>query len=766
LIDDHSESEAADTGDQLSDSLILELTRQMMLQNAAQFVRAIESRTSLAASEALYAIRQFLVRGATGDQLPEPVAHIVPSLDRLECYAPIWGSVMPGHAELRGVTSLLLERRCGVDLATLPKLSAALSVDDPEVVAARADFSDLVPDAEEIEDMIGQHEHSAEGLAPSELELAVERDIQFLQLSKGDVLCRQGDAGGSFYLLLSGRLTMFVADDTGQDQLFSEIGPGETAGETEMLTGEPRPATIRALRDSTVITLDNGACQRLIERHPRFLLAVTHVVIRRLRDVRTANPHSRLAGLRTITVLPLTPAVPAQQFAARLAEAFAPYGAAAHISRESAETSLEEGGEYTLVADTYDDRLISWVNEQEARYRFVVYQAEPEVNAWTKRCLRQADRVLLVGLSSDTPELTHVEQEVAERAAGSLLENVELVLLHDPAVAHPSGTDGWLERRRVYDHHHLRLDSTPDYGYLVRRLTGRAIGVVLGGGGARAFASIGAFQAIDEFGLPVDMIGGTSGGSFIAACYALGWDRQKVIDVVRDTMGSRRQTLDYTFPLVSLMSAGKMKRTLQSLFGGTRIEDLWRPFFCITSNITRAEMMVHRRGLLWHYVRASCSIPTVFPPVLDGNDLLVDGMLLNNLPVEVMSDLSRGGPVIAIDVSSKEDVVQDFQFPASLSAAQAVFGRFNPRKDRRVKAPSILHVVLRTSEVASIYARKVQAKRATVYVSPAVAQFGVFETNALDQLVQIGYDSTKAKLAEWLERSSEARSYVQTALAV
>lgn len=743
----------------IADDFALEMVRQLVVQNAAQFVRAIEARTSMAATESLQMVRQFLARRTySGTDETASLASLPCSLQRIERFATMWSSVIPNHAELRGVTSLLLEERYRTDLAALPNIAAGLGLDDPAVRAARAEFAAVVQQAD-LDDVLDGVKPDLEQDGPTDLELAVEAEMGVLRLAKGDVLCRQGDPSDCFYLVLSGRLGVLANEGSATFRLIAEVAPGESAGETEILTNEPRPATIRAVRDSTVIVLSNDACQRLIERFPAFLLAVTNVVIHRLRDLQTSNSAARRAGLRTIAILPLSPDVPARSFAAGLARALEGQGSAAHITREAAESALEEAAE-TLVADTYDDRLVSWVSEQEARYRFSIYEAEPELNAWTKRCLRQADRIVLVGRSSHQPALSAVEREAAE-IDRELLEGAELVLLHDRSVDHPSGTLSWLEVRNVSAHHHVREDRADDIGHVARRLTSRAVGVVLGGGGARAFAAIGALQAIDEAGLSIDLVGGTSAGSFMAAGYALGWDSKQMVDIARSTMGNKRQTLDYTLPLVSLMSAGKMKRTLESLFGDTRIEDLWRPYFCITSNITRAEMMVHRSGLLWHYVRASCSIPTVFPPVLDGTDLLVDGMLLNNLPVDTMNELSQGGPVIAIDVSAKEDVNREFNFGASLSASQVILGKFHPRKEDRVKAPSILHTILRTSEVASIYARKVQAKHATVYVAPPVAQFGVFDMSAIDELVELGYQHTAAQLAEWFDGSADARTYRQ-----
>ncbi|MGH2519287.1 MAG: patatin-like phospholipase family protein, partial [Chloroflexota bacterium] len=636
----------------VSDELAARMARQLVLENAAQFVRAIEERTSLVAAEVMQAIRRLLVRGvgktARVDERRPRITLLPATAERLERYASMWASIVPSHVELRATVSLLLERRHGAAVSSLPAVALALSLAEPDVAAARVDFA-----ADVATFVLSLPERPSE---PEDdrrvLEGTVEREVRLVRLTKGQVLHRQGDKPDCFYIVISGRLQVALLDEEGQDQPFAEIDAGGTAGETEVLTDEPWPSTIRALRDSMLVALDSDACQRLIERYPRFLMAATHVVISRLKAYQTAARSAAQPQPRTIVVLPLSQDVPAHQFAAALAGALGQIAPARHLRRQLAEEALEHDG---LMADTYDERLVTWLNEQEARFPFVVYQAEPELNGWTRRCLRQADRIMLLARAKDSPALSLVELQLARAPEGELRENVELVLLYDQDVDHPSGTRRWLEPRSVLDHHHARLGNRDDFGHLARRLTGQAVGLVLGGGGARAFASVGALLAIHESNLPIDLVGGTSGGSFFAAACALGWDQERMVEVVRTMMSTRRQTLDYTLPLVSLLAAGKMRRTLETLFGDTMIEDLWRPFFCVTSNLTRAEMMVHRSGLLRHYVRASCSVPTVFPPVLEGQDLLVDGMLLNNLPVDVMSNISRGGPIIAIDVSAKED---------------------------------------------------------------------------------------------------------------
>ncbi len=734
--------------DTAGDESALLFVRQLMQENAGEFVRAMSERTSVTSQDVLVAIRRFL------EQQQQPGSEAAPEIsapplaatpDRMARYVASWTGIVPRQPDMQAAVGLALAHSFGSGLTNQPAVRQGLHLDDAEVVTATRELVEAnvafaqEPGAEIIETPAGPD--------VSELELAIEREAHLILLQKGGVLCREGDAA-AFHLLISGRLGAFEAGEHGEERLVDDVAPGETIGEMEILEDSPYLTTVRALRDSTVVTIDRSACTQLVNANPRFLLAITSVVIRRLRDVQSARPRIRMSGLRTIALLPLSPTVPVGRLGRDLVSAFATYGNACHITRQDAEEALEGGQGSNLLADTYDDRLVSWVNQREAQHEFVVYEGEPELNPWTMRCIRQSDQIMLVAEGADNPDITTLELHLGDFLSSSQLDSVQLILLHDATTSRPSATEQWLDPRHPHDHHHIRLDRSNDLGYLVRRLTGQAVGLVLGGGGARAFAAIGAIQAIEEAGVPIDLVGGTSGGSIMAAQLASGWDRATMIQRARDLMGTKKQVIDYTLPVVSLASAGKLKRILQTMFGDSRIEDLWRPFFCCTSNITRAELAVHRSGPVWHYVRASCSIPAVFPPVLDGTDLLVDGMLLSNLPVDTMRGISGVGPVIAIDVSAKEDKIREFQFGASLSASEALLGRFHPDKQRRIKAPSIVDVVLRTSEIGSIYWRKVQAQHASIYVAPPVSEFGVFETDAIGKLVEIGYESTRVKLEE------------------
>lgn len=185
---------------------------------------------------------------------------------------------------------------------------------------------------------------------------------------------------------------------------------------------------------------------------------------------------------------------------------------------------------------------------------------------------------------------------------------MELVLLHNLDTVSPSGTSRWLDERDLHTHPHVRYKDQPQMERLARRVAGKALGVVLSGGGARGFAHVGVLRAMEEQGIEIDLIGGTSMGSLIGGMYATDRGLGVMVELA-ERFANPKRLFDYTLPLTSLMASKKVTQVIHEVFGDISIEDLWRPFFCISSNLTRAETVIHRHGSLWNSVRASICCP-------------------------------------------------------------------------------------------------------------------------------------------------------------
>jgi NTE family protein/lysophospholipid hydrolase len=325
----------------------------------------------------------------------------------------------------------------------------------------------------------------------------------------------------------------------------------------------------------------------------------------------------------------------------------------------------------------------------------------------------------------------------------------ELVLLHPDHEARPIGTSEWLDRRQLHAHHHICIDDQRHYKRLARWLTGQTVGLVLSGGGARGFAHLGAFRALEELGIQIDYVGGTSMGSLLGAGFAMGLDSNEM-NKLADAFANPKQLFDYTLPLVSLMASKKVTRLLRRLFGDLYIEDLWLPFFCISSNMTRAEPVVHQSGLLWKSVRASIAIPGIFTPILDEGDLLIDGGPMNNFPVDIMRQYCGGGSVIGVNVSPSEEMKYSYQDGAGISGWQILWSRLNPFV-KAIETPSLIANIMRSLEINSVHQIKNKQRLADVLIQPDVGQFGMLDFGSYQLISEAGYLAAREELDRWLE---------------
>jgi predicted acylesterase/phospholipase RssA len=302
----------------------------------------------------------------------------------------------------------------------------------------------------------------------------------------------------------------------------------------------------------------------------------------------------------------------------------------------------------------------------------------------------------------------------------------------------------------VAAHHHVAADSPSDFARLARFLAGRATGVVLGGGGTRCFAHIGVIRALEEAGIEIDAIGGTSMGAYLAAQYALGWDPARMRAFNRETWVRVRPMQDYTLPVLSLLTGRGFRKVARDIAGEAAIEDLAMRFFCVSSNLTRARIVAHRLGPLWRGMVASISVPGLMPPVAEGGDLLVDGAVLNNLPVDVMRSLCEG-TVIASDVSPLVDLAVD----PGVGLSSGLWSRLFPWRRARPdgpKPPTVVDVLSRVSTLNSTVATEVVKKQADLYLHPPTEDFTVVDWERADALMDVGYEYATRAVGEWIAR--------------
>jgi lysophospholipid hydrolase len=580
---------------------------------------------------------------------------------------------------------------------------------------------------------------------------ALEAELTWATLRSGETLIRQGDPGDCLYVVISGRLRIVLERDGAEVRTVREVGRGESIGEMALITGEPRAATVYAIRDAEVVRLSQASFDQLLAQYPHAMTKTfTRSIIGSL-NRQLAGEKPGVNAFITVAILPASPDVPLTEFTRQLVQALAAHGPTLHLSSGRVDEYLGKAG--SAQTDGAGDpvtgaQLVAWLSEQETKYRHIIYEVDPAPTAWSQRCLRQADHILLIGQASADPAPDELETALLGSEEGRARKRKSLVLLHRNGARMPRGTQRWLALRQVDQHYHLRWQNGADFGRLARCLAGHAVGLALGGGAARGFAHIGVIQALEEAGIPIDMVGGTSAGALIAAQCAMGWNAQGILDASRTYVLSDQK--DYTLPFVSLLTGQRTSEVFQDLFGDIDIQDLWLPYFCISTNLTQATKMIHNTGPLWRGVRASNGLPGLLPPMIHHGDALVDGGLLDNLPMGVMRTLCGSGTVIAVDVTPPVDLAKIEPYGNGLSGWQALQNKLNPFAPQR-NLPNLLALLYRTVEIGSVHEQKsrLQQGLADLYLRPPVEQFAMMDHQAIDDIAEVGYHYACAEIARW-----------------
>lgn len=566
----------------------------------------------------------------------------------------------------------------------------------------------------------------------------VEARVQWVRLQAGETLFTSGDSGRDLYFVLSGRLRALGPGG----RVLNEMTRGESIGEISLLTGEPRTATVVAVRDSALVRMSRETFEEIVEKYPKVMQLIAGMVVRRLLAKERAA-HAPSAAT-CIAVLATSDARLAADFTHQLVDALGSIGATLHLTAARVDAMLNHPGIAAAGKDhVLSIRLAAWLDEQESSYRFVVCEADAAATEWTMRCLRQADEILLVAPVDSDPEPRGIEKALLSEAPIAQARQ-NLVLLHRNGDRLPSGTARWLDARPVQRHFHVRLDHAEDYPRVARCLAGMAIGLVLGGGGARGLAHIGVIRALREAGVPIDMIGGTSMGAVIAGALGMGFEWKDILEISRVGWLKHKPHKEYTLPFISLIRTRVLDRWAKEVYGDTGIEDMWLNFYCVSCNLTTSEMVVFERGLLWKAVRASASLPGVFVPVLRDGNVFVDGAIVNNLPGDIMRKRSCQ-KVIVVDVGSETSFA--FQLAEFPSPWQLLWAQVLPFR-RRFDAPNIGALLMRTTEVSSNQKTNEVKRDADLCLRPPIDGYGVLEFESIDQIVEAGYRYTQTQLAQ------------------
>jgi len=544
----------------------------------------------------------------------------------------------------------------------------------------------------------------------------VEPDAMWFSLPGGATLYKAGEAADQLFLVRAGRLAAIRREAGAEPQFLGVVRPGEPVGEMALMAGTSHSADVVALRDSEIFSLPRDVFFDAAEADPTIMTELARLMILRTRqavDKRSGGEPSVFGFVtigRPITLRPLVD---------RIATAVGRLGYSQTVI-----------GSEALHAPT------EWFSEVERTHDFVFYVAEANDLGWRSVVGRQVDRLFRVAQGSAKPPKTTPNLALAAPLEAQAL--VDLILVHPENCRRPEGAEDWVRSVNPSRVLHMRREHGPDVERLARVITGQSVGLVLSGGGARAYAHVGAVRALRERGVPIDFVGGASMGAIVAAAVAMGWDDAEMDMRLHKAFVDSSPLDDIAFPLLAMTRGLKVTERLAEHFGSTSISDLWLPFFCVSSNLTTGAYHLHRRGDLTRALRATISLPGILPPATDDNEVLVDGAVLKNFPADIMRTLHLG-PVVGVDVTRGRSITA-----TDVARPESVWRWILSGQWR--KGPPIVSLLMRAATVSTGRDLTAAREATDLLVTPDVTGVEIRDWEAYEPAVRAGYESMLAAL--------------------
>ncbi|MCH8490529.1 MAG: patatin-like phospholipase family protein [Oceanicaulis sp.] len=552
---------------------------------------------------------------------------------------------------------------------------------------------------------------------------AIEAEVEWFCLPAGATLFSEGDEADAFYLVRSGALAAFRTAADGRAELIGHIRQGEPIGEMALVEERRHSASVYALRDSELVRLPKPAFETLTRKHPSLMRELARMMMFRLRG----GSMRQRSDPKIFALIATSPTIDLEYRARELEKALGAMGLTTAVLTEDA--AGLSGQRFDVV---------------ESRHDIVLLCARMSDIEWTQRAMARADRIWLLARADARPSTPLLPESPSPAAR---LKLIDVVMVHhggDRAAARPQE---WVEAAEAARCFHWRQGHREDVQTLARTLTGRSVGLVLSGGGSRAYAHVGAVRALRDAKISFDFYCGASMGAIVAAGVALGWEDSELEDRMRAAFVTSNPLSDWTLPVVSLIKGAKVDKRLEEHFGDLDIADMPRPFFCVSSDLTLGAVRVHRTGRLRDALRASLAIPGLLPPVVDGDSVLVDGAVFNNFPVTELRSFHRG-PNIGSDVKRTNSIcAADFVDPPGFFGWAMRHGLSDP--------PPIASLLLRAAPAGTLDQHAATRDAADLLILPEL-DMDLREWRRFDDAVEAGYEAA-TKMIKAMEPEDLAR---------
>ncbi len=592
-------------------------------------------------------------------------------------------------------------------------------------------------------------------------------------LRGGEWLFRAGDEADGVYLVRLGHLEVLGEphpEDGQAPQMLNTLTRGAVLGELALLNGSRRSASVRALRDSELVRIGKPGFDALLREQPELALGLTRALATQLQASRALVPTRRSQPV-TIALRALAGGAPLE-LADELSRELCAWGSVAVLYPDDTHAvGTSTGADADRDATARYAPLIERC-ERDHEHVLMVCGGEASSVAWDRFCLARADRVIVVAPGEGPRSPAGADAGVGA-AAGAHEHGAAPVRAHGERGGSPDRADGphgpdlvlqdvrpgesrpddWialLQPRNIYA---LPSGERRRAGVarMARRLAGRAVGVVLSGGGARAFAHIGVLDVLLDAGLCVDRVGGVSMGSFVGALLACGYDAAAIDACCYEEWVRRNPINDYTLPRSSLIKGQKAEAMLERTFGELRIELLPRCFYCASVDLRAGQLLIDRSGPLAEAVASSMALPLIGPPHRRDASLRIDGSLLDNLPLAPMAEAGEG-PVLAIDVKGGEER-RSAAATSGSPAASATRGSTASEPRLRRRLPTLPETMARIALLSSANTGESARRYADLTIAARVSGVGLLEFHQIDQAREVGRAAALAALADapaWL----------------
>ncbi len=559
--------------------------------------------------------------------------------------------------------------------------------------------------------------------------LQYKKQLSIIELNRGETLFNQNDEADSIYILLSGKLEVLINDGDNIEKRIGFVYRTETVGEMAMLTEGLRSATVRSFRNSILAKMSNLNFMELCYSKPNFAINVSRFIVKRLENTIQAKK-SRLK-YSNISIFD----------AGNNAKTSGCIDALIRLYKDKNNfLTIGKKEIIEIIGENENDKRINllkiahFINEQEIKNINIIFDLRLIDSEIIIQLLDYSDSLLLFYDASkefNFSDLNNINQ-FCEHAIGK----IKHIICHRSDLFLPSNTISFLANLKKGEHTHIRENNHSDILRIFKNINGKSIGLVLGGGGAKGIAHLGVLKALSEAKIHIDYIAGTSIGAIYAGAYAMYQDYKAVYEISQKTI-AENPTDAFNFnllPRFSLYSDRKINRQLSSVFKDCDFEDLWLPFFCISSNITVPEMTVHETGNLKNAIRASMSVPGLLKPIIINNNLHVDGGVFNNIPIDVMLE-KNSGHIIASRVDVEE-------------------------KNKQVKLPGLISTIVKSAIANSDRNSNKLEAFVDLLFQPNVAHFGLLKWNAHEKIFDLGYQHALKTLAQHADVVDKLKSNI------